>query len=101
MTDGPPGREGAELARFRLAADELLDLALETRWKLAHEADSPGAADLEQLVDEIGGRVARWREQLRGCPMFEERAGERLRHAQNIMAECAAILAARPPGGRA
>ena len=91
MTEQPPGREDPDLALLGRVVDELLDLALELRWKVAHEPEP--SANLERRVGEIGGRVARWREQIRARPAVERRTEEPLRHAQNIVAECAAILA--------
>lgn len=97
MTDEPAVRDESELARFRLAVDELLDLALQVRWKVAQEPDLAGGTEPRELVAEIEERVAWWREQLLLRPALWATADERLRHAQNIAAECAAILAGRPP----
>ena len=92
------GAGEVERRAYRITVERLLDLALRLRRELARAAGAPEALEFAQRVRELERRAARQRTEL----LDRDEAAvapheERLRHVANIMRECEALLAARPP----
>ena len=81
-----------------MTVEQLLDLALQLRGAFAGGVPASGVREIERRVRELGRRAARQRAEL----MERDAAAvgpleERLHHVGNILRECEALLAARPP----
>ena len=93
-----PSAGEPERRAYRMTVERLLDRALQLRRALASDTGASQVGELEQRVRELGQRAARQRTAL----LDRDEAAiapleERLRHVGNIMRECEALLAARPP----
>ena len=83
---------------YRRSVEEMLDLALALRGRVAQGADHDEARAILREIGELGERVKRWREAFPELPGLEAVVDERLRHVTNIVRECTAILGQRPAG---